>query len=353
MERPNRWKQHRDFSCETYPLSLQEPVRDPEDTFTATGNSDRAHHKQQSLPHNKGTPGVWSPPRPERSSRQTPAVRSNHSTINDPAALLYEGSSDTDRPRPPFSASGSSENRSMYDDGRSEDDRSCAPSYASNVHNNSDTDRIAYPTLPTHATPSAQASGENPYFREAHSIRNQAARAFKVKAWLFWIDRRHFHEYAFFGRRFPESYQLPGYYHKPNTNDASQKRRHQDAFRRRFEGWDEDRFLDPLNGKVRKLFVQTVDEMYDVPNDTSWRRTYIRNISPWLLRLAWWPYSHMPNDAVSGSTTHKRTMKGIVAALQARVGNWDAQQWAQMSVYWLPACVGLLILASASISPSQ
>ncbi len=40
--------------------------------------------------------------------------------------------------------------------------------------------------------------------------------------------------------------------------------------------------------------------IYDSPGNGTWRRTFIRNVSPWHLRLANWPMSHV--DYLRGPT---------------------------------------------------
>lgn len=172
--------------------------------------------------------------------------------------------------------------------------------------------------------------------------------AFRIKTIFHWLDPRHFHKYAFFSLQAwePHSYQLPGQFYLSQATGLSSEYRHQDYFRRRYRGWNEDRYLDPIDGRLRRLFAQTVDEVYDMPNDTSWRRTYISNISPRLLRVAYWPYSRMPDASSVHSTKHS-----IQGELKNRVETWDWKQWAQVAGCWLPACIGLLFIVSEPIMP--
>jgi len=180
-----------------------------------------------------------------------------------------------------------------------------------------------------------------PYRRDFDAIVNKLARAFHVKRWLHWLHRQHFHQEAFFSVHpvKPASYQLPREYYKPGREGNP---KYKDAFRREFEGPNEDRYLDPLNGRLRELFVQTVDEKYDEPNDTSWRRTYIRNVSPWIIRMAYWPYARMPTIGSLDANNNGRQGK-----FEAKFGAWSWREWMQASAFWLPACIGLLILVSA------
>lgn len=187
---------------------------------------------------------------------------------------------------------------------------------------------------------------DNPYFVEANTFLNRMVHALGVKSAFRWLDPRHFHKYAFFSLQAwePHSFQLPGQLYKSEDGRLSNGYKHQDYFRRKYQGWNEDRYLDPLDGSLRRLFVQTVDELYDTENDTSWRRTYIKNISPWILRVAYWPYSRMPDASSIHSTKHSMRRE-----LKTRADTWDWTQWVQVAGCWLPACIGLLILVSALV----
>ncbi|KAF2687741.1 hypothetical protein K458DRAFT_169482 [Lentithecium fluviatile CBS 122367] len=61
------------------------------------------------------------------------------------------------------------------------------------------------------------------------------------------------------------------------------------------EGVLDDRYISPYNGRTEELVVQTVDTIYNnSSSEGTWNRTFIRDISPWHLRLANWPESHIP-----------------------------------------------------------
>jgi hypothetical protein len=62
--------------------------------------------------------------------------------------------------------------------------------------------------------------------------------------------------------------------------------RHIDWFEREHVGDYDDRYLSPYDGKISKLVVQAVDEIYDNTTNNTWRRTFVRNISPLYLRIA-------------------------------------------------------------------
>lgn len=156
---------------------------------------------------------------------------------------------------------------------------------------------------------------------------------------LRWIDPNFFHERATFSFRAPKSYQLR------QSNPDITVFRHLDVFRREYESRNDDVYLDPINGKIRKLFVQCTRAIYENPNDTSWRRTYVKDISPRIIRLAYWPYSGVPNSRSGRSK--KRTAK---AMLDSRTADWDKNHWTQVGARCIPACLGLLILVSSSFS---
>lgn len=64
--------------------------------------------------------------------------------------------------------------------------------------------------------------------------------------------------------------------------------RHRDILRRERQGVLDDRYLNYEDGRPRKLTVQTVDKLFKTSGNTTYRRTRVRNISPWMLRLAFW-----------------------------------------------------------------
>ncbi|TKA61519.1 hypothetical protein B0A49_08340, partial [Cryomyces minteri] len=113
--------------------------------------------------------------------------------------------------------------------------------------------------------------------------------------------------------------------------DSSQTHRHQDSMARIWNGVVDDRYLSPYDGHVSKLVVQTTDEIYDNPGNSTYRRTYIRNISPSKLRLAHWPTSHI--DYVSG-----KSQSGDIAWVIAK---------------WIPAALALTIMLLEPESGAQ
>lgn len=62
-------------------------------------------------------------------------------------------------------------------------------------------------------------------------------------------------------------------------------------------------YISSWDGKVSKLVVQTVDEIYDEKLTSTYRRTFIRNIAPAYLRLANWPFNHVNPNSNDGKPT--------------------------------------------------
>ncbi|KAH7363891.1 hypothetical protein BKA65DRAFT_489875 [Rhexocercosporidium sp. MPI-PUGE-AT-0058] len=158
----------------------------------------------------------------------------------------------------------------------------------------------------------------------------------------------------------PYSYQLPGRYYKiaalllnppeqyntaaldtyidPCLDDDEKKERSQDekaekrakrdqfkyldVFRRKIRERVEDRYVDPIDGRLGILVVQATTAVYNSRNKTTWRRTYIENISPYFVRLAYWP----------------------TATIEKGLDEWNREQWFHAGLRWLPSCIGILIL---------
>jgi hypothetical protein len=86
------------------------------------------------------------------------------------------------------------------------------------------------------------------------------------------------------------------------------KHRNIDWFDREWVGDYDDRYISSFDGKVSKLVVQAVDDIYDNTMNSTWRRTFIRNIAPLYLRLADWPLNH-----VDYARNGKPTSEGIAS----------------------------------------
>ncbi|KAH0841810.1 hypothetical protein FOPE_06645 [Fonsecaea pedrosoi] len=180
---------------------------------------------------------------------------------------------------------------------------------------------------------------DNPYRLDADSKLNRLSNNLHLKRVFSWLDPKFFHERAWFSWTSPHSYQLPGHYYRSASGGRLNVYRHRDVFRRKYAGLNDDRYLNPLDGRVEKLCVQTVNELYDADNETTWRRTYIENVSPWLIRLAYWPYSHMPVPSSSSDLAY-----GLRESSSTGIGAWEQEQWLHVGLRWLPTCIGLLVL---------
>ena len=125
-------------------------------------------------------------------------------------------------------------------------------------------------------TPHSNAS---PYIPRADAWLNRVLQAMRVKAAFQWIHPQCFHENAWFSWSPCHSYQPPRHHFETSSESHCSRYKHLDVFHRTYEGLEDDQYLDPLNGRVRRLFVQTIRQIYDTNNDTTWRRTYIENVS--------------------------------------------------------------------------
>jgi hypothetical protein len=189
---------------------------------------------------------------------------------------------------------------------------------------------------------------DDPYLLDADIFLNRAASRLHIKKAFYWLNPNFFHAQAWFSWSAPQSYQPPGNHCKSPSSGDIDIHKHRDVFRRKHSGLNDARYLDPLDGRVQKLCVQTVNEIYDTENNTTWRRTYIENVSPYIIRLAYWPYSKMPNpnqNAIGDDSAYQAQASGI--------GTWKQEQWTHVGLRWLPACIGLLILVSVPLYALQ
>lgn len=131
------------------------------------------------------------------------------------------------------------------------------------------------------------------------------------------IHRNFFHPRAKYSWAFPNSYQLAGH-----SYTARIEWRHRDAMRRIWNGVEDDRYLNPDDGRVNNLVVQTTNDVYDGPTNSTWRRTYIRNVSSIIVRVAQWPFTKVPNDSKQ----------------------WSRENWTNVGLWWLPTCISLLVV---------
>jgi hypothetical protein len=94
-----------------------------------------------------------------------------------------------------------------------------------------------------------------------------------------------------------------------------------------YEGLEDDRYISPYDGHVAKLVVQATQEVYDGGRNATWRRTFVRNISPLFIHLANWPFVSVP----------------------AKMEHWTENDWMVVCAKWLPACGALLLVVSSTI----
>ncbi|KAF2183969.1 hypothetical protein K469DRAFT_739696 [Zopfia rhizophila CBS 207.26] len=114
----------------------------------------------------------------------------------------------------------------------------------------------------------------------------------RLKGYLHLFD-----PHTVFKWQFPNFYRKPGYgYQKLGTY------RHLDYFDREWVGDYDDRYISACDGRVSKLVVQAVDDIYDNTLNSTWRRTFIRNMAPFYLRLANWPLNHIDYARNGGPT---------------------------------------------------
>lgn len=118
--------------------------------------------------------------------------------------------------------------------------------------------------------------------------------------------------------KWPNAYQIAGVLHEGKDS------RHRDMMQRAKEFPSDDYYLSPYDGHLAKLFVQSTQAIYDAKPNSTWRRTFIRNRSPLILRVANWVLHTLPTD--------DREIKG--------------EDIAMMGLKWIPSCVAILLLVS-------
>jgi hypothetical protein len=94
----------------------------------------------------------------------------------------------------------------------------------------------------------------------------------------------------------------PHFYRKPGLGyQKLGQHRHRDIFDREWTGDYDDRYISSWDGRVSKLVVQAVDEIYENNTGSTYRRTFIRNIAPVYMRLANWPFNHIDFSRTNGA----------------------------------------------------
>ena len=109
-------------------------------------------------------------------------------------------------------------------------------------------------------------------------------------------------------------------------SSASQKafHCHRDYFMRPFKGpRGKDKFLNPYDGRLCDLVVQSSGDLFSEP-EVRWVRTRLRNGSPWMIRISNWALSR---DHGSKETVGTDVREAILR--------------------WIPACFALAIVVSS------
>jgi hypothetical protein len=120
--------------------------------------------------------------------------------------------------------------------------------------------------------------------------------------------------------KYPNAYQMPGY-----SYPSSHLIRHRDCLQRVLDEREEDRYLSPFDGHLSKLVVQGTDDIYNSQSNSTWRRTFVRNVSSPLIRVANWAMNSVPADP----------------------STWTFQDWSIVSGKWVLSCTVLLLLVCA------
>ena len=117
--------------------------------------------------------------------------------------------------------------------------------------------------------------------------------------------------------KYPNAYQMPGFRSEPPRDI-----RHRDCLQRVLNAPEEDRYLSPTDGHLAKLVVQAADDVYNAQAKSTWRRTFVRNVSSPMLRVANWAIGSVPPD----------------------ITTWTFENWLVVSGKWLLTSLALMIL---------
>ncbi|EDU46851.1 hypothetical protein PtrSN002B_008479 [Pyrenophora tritici-repentis] len=103
---------------------------------------------------------------------------------------------------------------------------------------------------------------------------------------------------------------FPNFYRKPGFGyQKLAQYRHRDFMDRIHEGDLDDRYISSWDGMVSKLVVQATDDIYENNTGSTYRRTFIRNVSPIYMRLANWPFNHIDPTKNNGKPTNDELIK--------------------------------------------
>jgi hypothetical protein len=123
----------------------------------------------------------------------------------------------------------------------------------------------------------------------------------------------------------PRNFQMPGL-----QFESLAQHRHRDVLRRIMNSPEEERYLSPWDGHLAKLVVQAVDDVYDMHAQSTWRRTFMRDVGSPLIRVANWALNVVRRDGTSGTD----------------------EDWLRVGGKWLAASLALMIIVRLS-SKSQ
>ncbi|USP80802.1 hypothetical protein yc1106_08076 [Curvularia clavata] len=105
---------------------------------------------------------------------------------------------------------------------------------------------------------------------------------------------------------------FPNFYRKPGLGYQKLGHyRHRDCLDREWEGDYDDRYISSWDGKVSKLVVQAVDDIYEHNTGSTYRRTFIRNVSPVYMRIANWPFAHLDYTSNRQPSSQDYMMLGL------------------------------------------
>lgn len=106
--------------------------------------------------------------------------------------------------------------------------------------------------------------------------------------------------------------------------------RHRDAVNRIYKGIEDDRFI-ARDRHIERMMVQSSDDIWDGPRNSTWRRTFVRNMAPWSIRIANWPLNTTPIGAE----------------------HWSPEDWTWIIVKWPVSCFLLVFTVSHSVLSSH
>jgi hypothetical protein len=127
--------------------------------------------------------------------------------------------------------------------------------------------------------------------------------------------------------------------------------RHRDCKGRIWIGPEDDRYLNPHDGRLVELVVQTTDELMRRPTNSTWKRAPIRNVTPLMLRIVCWTMStvSMNPDQMEerGRGDEESSLNPEKAYRRDLRSPPKEDDWGEVCVKWLPACLALFVLVGS------